>query len=158
MDYRSKIVLKIPNLYQDSFQNNYFYYNKEGNGNIVVVEKELHNFLKKLNSKMTLEEVCVKYNYKIEEINPLIDTLLKKEILYIKNENKKTEKKNNIKQISCWLHITNSCNLQCKYCYIHKHPGEMNISLFKKNKFKICRRRAYIKNKIYKRNNRILFK
>lgn len=133
MDYRSKIILKFPNLYQDSFKDKYFYYNKEGNGNIVVVEKELYNFLKKLNHNMTLNEICLKNNYKLKEINPLINTLLKKEILYVKDEFQKIDKKKKVKQLSCWLHITNSCNLQCKYCYIHKNPGEMDIKLFKKN-------------------------
>lgn len=29
--------------------------------------------------------------------------------------------------ISCWLHLTNRCNLACTYCYIHKSSGGMSI-------------------------------
>jgi uncharacterized protein len=31
--------------------------------------------------------------------------------------------------LSAWLHVTQACNLDCAYCYVHKHPGPMDAEI-----------------------------
>jgi uncharacterized protein len=31
--------------------------------------------------------------------------------------------------LSAWLHVTESCNLNCPYCYVHKRPGAMGLEV-----------------------------
>jgi uncharacterized protein len=31
--------------------------------------------------------------------------------------------------LSAWLHITEACNLNCPYCYVHKHPTTMSVEV-----------------------------
>lgn len=49
-----------------------------------------------------------------------IDLLIKKELIHPKDKpiNYLPIKKDEIKSIGVWLHITNNCNLDCNYCYI----------------------------------------
>jgi len=39
----------------------------------------------------------------------------------------------NEKTVSLWLHITNQCNLRCKYCYLHKSNENMSYEIAKKS-------------------------
>lgn len=33
------------------------------------------------------------------------------------------------KELTCWIHLTNDCNLRCKYCYIHKSSEIMSSDI-----------------------------
>ena len=36
---------------------------------------------------------------------------------------------NRIKAIGAWLHLTDRCNLNCKYCYLPHNPIDMPLDI-----------------------------
>lgn len=78
--------------------------------------------------KKTLREILNLIHSDEKKVLSGIELLLSKAIIY-----EVLEKQPTIQQKSgsfaCWLHLTNSCNLSCKYCYINKSKGEMSSSL-----------------------------
>lgn len=103
-----------------------------------VLNKALFDFL------MDPEVLLQKYpNLEIWKMWPLLDPLRKKHLLDVTHpildgvlnpteNNDHKEVQDNIRTLSCWIHLTNQCNLDCSYCYIDKSATPMSISTAEK--------------------------
>ena len=62
----------------------------------------------------------------LSELEPLAARgVLAAEVL----EGQRATATNRISRLTCWMHLTNSCNLACNYCYIRKSPGKMTYDV-----------------------------
>lgn len=131
------ILIKCKNLYSDNiFQSNscglinpyneeaFLLYNPEGSGGILVVDRIMFDIILKLDGKQKLCKIIEAYDKK-DEIIKYIEYLISKD--FIKDiSNLRINERKITNELSCWIHLTNSCNLSCDYCYIHKSPGNMD--------------------------------
>ncbi|NMB83901.1 radical SAM protein [Candidatus Roizmanbacteria bacterium] len=86
---------------------------------------------------------------KKSEIKKIIKDFLKKEIVFVDKPIGKNAIDNNpTKKISVWLHITNQCNLRCKYCFVYKTNEKMDLGLAVKSMQKIFKDAAKNKFKL----------
>lgn len=117
--------------YTEKVREHNLYYNPLGYGGITVVDAESQNLLELCDGNHTVEQIVL-LEKRLEVLEEL-KILAKKEVLNISDEFTKElhERSRSKKGISCWLHLTNSCNLACSYCYIHKSPGEMTSKIGK---------------------------
>lgn len=128
MDHFYKPI-KVSELYYDDVLGKKFLYNPKGYSGVVVVDNKTFNIVMDSNGKNTIE--CLSKKHRIQE-NKLflgIKELKKRGILLSEN---KTHVQKRKKVFDCWLHLTNTCNLSCSYCYIHKFPGSMSFETAKK--------------------------
>lgn len=74
------------------------------------------NVLKSLKEKKTIANIAEQYGLTTAEVQHIVESLEK--ILDNKNNNTKISESANSKRISrITLHVSNDCNLRCKYCY-----------------------------------------
>lgn len=108
----------------------YLLYNPEGYGGVLTVGKEIVDLIKRFDGTVDIASAIKRAGFSNEQsemVKGFVETLIKNQILVSsqKLDNKKTWKKS----LTCWLHITNDCNLRCKYCYIHKSRDDMHDSI-----------------------------
>ena len=111
----------------------YLLYNPIGYGGVLVVGKEIVDLIKLFDGTRTIDAAIKDARFNIEEAKQaekFVDILIEKQILKVDNNILKTRPWK--RELTCWLHITNDCNLDCKYCYIHKNNCNMSdIILYK---------------------------
>lgn len=121
--------LNKPNrLYLQELEDYTICYNPLGTGGIVVLDSESRRLLDLCDGNKTAREILNLIPYDEKKVLSGIELLLSKAIIYeVLEKQPALQQKNG--SFACWLHLTNSCNLSCKYCYIHKSKGEMPSSL-----------------------------
>ena len=100
--------------------------------NLIWVNKTVYMVLSSIKSGFSLQEISSKYNIKIEQLKVLSSKL---ESICCNNlpSTTKTEEASKEKELNrITLHISNDCNLRCKYCYAnggnyHQKRSLMNI-------------------------------
>lgn len=128
----------------------YLLYNPEGTSGVLSVGREIYDLIKAVDGKSSVKEIFKKLHIKEKDyitICNVITQLIENNILYVVGESNKidTEKIFN-KTLTCWLHLTNDCNLRCKYCYIHKSHSVMSDDILYPAIDKMmasCRRHGY---------------
>jgi len=105
------------------------YYNPSGYGGMTVVDTESQNLIDLCNGSNTIEQIIKLEGRPDAIVMDEINTLIEREVVSISKQQTKElhEKSRREKTFSCWLHLTNSCNLACSYCYIRKTPGNMSL-------------------------------
>jgi len=150
---KSSIPLLYKDTYTDKVGNFLLVYNPLSEKGIAVLNKEAAFLFKKIDNKKTLNEIFliakkIDPQVKISDIIRIFSDFLSAEIIYFNSQRDKGKifsKKP--KELDVWFHITNQCNLRCKYCYVWKSQDKMNketavkaikkiIADAKKHKFK----------------------
>lgn len=115
--------------YTDKIGDHQLYYNPLGYGGVTVVDSQSRGLLRLCDGKRTVEEIVRLDKREFKEVKAEIVTLANREVLTVSDQF--TRDLHSLFRskggISCWLHLTNSCNLACSYCYIHKSPGDMSL-------------------------------
>lgn len=120
----------VTDIYTDIVKDGlYLYYNRSGYGGIVTVDSELYKIICEFENGHSVDECATKYGVNEEELIAIVNSLVKKEILFV--EEKSKVKRKHSKKFDCWFHLTNECALDCSYCYIHKCKGKMNFEAAK---------------------------
>lgn len=114
-------------------------YQKKNGKELVLFNYELPNGVVLINNKaLKILELCDGIN-SIEVISKKLrirEDLLKEFLKYLDSYNIISYEDKNINNKSdrvlhCWLHITNQCNLNCRYCYINKNNIDMDFDMAK---------------------------
>lgn len=108
----------------------YLLYNPEGYGGVLTVGKEIVDLINLFDGTIDLASAIKLAGFSTDEremVKGFVEVLVENQMLVSskKIDNKKSWKK----ALTCWLHITNDCNLRCKYCYIHKSRDKMCDSI-----------------------------
>lgn len=92
---------------------------------ITVIDKLSHDILQSFNHG-TSSGNCIKHfkQYPSREVSDIITGLLDSELLYTE-KNPKVRFKNS-RDLNVWLHVTNNCNLRCRYCYVMKSRQKLS--------------------------------
>lgn len=115
--------------YTDDINGNTLYYNPFGYGGVTVVDSTTQVLLGLCNGKNTVGKI-IEFDNRFEEIaKDELDLLAEREVIKISDQFTQELHIGLWKKpkMSCWLHLTNNCNLACSYCYIHKTPGKMTL-------------------------------
>lgn len=99
------------------------------NRGIIVVEKNIKRLLRLCNGENSIKTISEKLQMESEALIKTLDVLHSKGIIFYKDETKYQCSSSDI--LDCWFHVTNKCNLKCKYCYIHKNEAFIDIELAK---------------------------
>lgn len=115
-------------IYQKKINNKIALFNYEQPSGIINVDKKALAILNLCNGQETIDSISKKLRIKKSLLISFLNKLSKYHIISFSNQIK--EEKN--KTLNCWLHITNKCNLNCRYCYINKSNNDMDFSMAKK--------------------------
>ena len=127
-------VLDKPVLLGDQFVDDVIgykvYYNPMGYGGVTVVDNESYQLIKLCDGIHSVEQIYEFCGRSLETVLHEIQDLADQEVITISDQFTKELhlKHKKSRKMSCWLHITNNCNLTCSYCYIHKSPGNMSLA------------------------------
>ncbi|MGM9848413.1 MAG: radical SAM protein [Bacilli bacterium] len=114
-------------------------YQKKDGKELVLFNYELPNGVVLINNKaLKILELC-DGNNSIEVISKKLrirEDILEEFLKYLDSYNIISYEDKNInnkpdKVLHCWLHITNQCNLNCRYCYINKNNIDMDFDVAK---------------------------
>jgi uncharacterized protein len=124
----------VSGLYRSEIKNsNILYYNPEGFGGVTVIDAEIEQILHLCDGKRSLELIAQILGVQVEGLLPKVQVLSERELLYVSNDfTAYIHQRKPSKKLACWVHLTNSCNLACGYCYIHKSSGNLTIDDGKK--------------------------
>jgi uncharacterized protein len=120
----------IEGQYTDTIEDYILYYNPLGFGGITIIDFESLVLIGLCDGKHTIKQIIAELSENApEEIITAIRTLAEREVLWISDYFTQGLHDPLIfkESISCWMHLSNSCNLACSYCYIHKSPGDMSL-------------------------------
>lgn len=123
----------IKDQFTDSIGSYTYYYNPMGYGGVTVIDSDTGKSIALCDGKLTVQDISRSTHKPLSTTLQEIQDLTEQEVVEISPEFTKqlhqSQKKK--KMLSCWLHITNSCNLRCPYCYVHKSPGNMSFETAK---------------------------
>lgn len=125
----------------------YLLYNPIGYSGVLTVGKQVVDLINMFDGNRDIKTAINDVGFNKEDAEAarrIVDLLVNKQILKSKEivSNKGEWKR----ELTCWLHITNDCNLRCKYCYIHKTHSNMPNSIIYESINKMlesCRRNDY---------------
>lgn len=115
--------------YTDDINGNTLYYNPLGYGGVTVVDGATQTMLGLCNGKNTVGRIIELDSRSPETSKNELDQLAEREVIRI-SDNFTNDLHHSLAgkgSLSCWLHLTNNCNLACSYCYIYKSPGNMSL-------------------------------
>lgn len=119
----------VISLYTEQIDRCLLVYNPESWGGVVLLTGEALAVFKLCNGRNSLEDIrgLVAGNASSEDIFQLVHTLGKAGVLKISEAfSRSIEPVRPKKEVGVWLHVTNSCNFRCSYCYIAKGGGLMS--------------------------------
>ncbi len=123
--YIDEVITVSDNPYKEDV---YLIYNPDGYGGVLVVGKEIIDIIKLCNGYNTIKQISLSVNQAYENLLTIFNLLVSKQIIYsVKTSQKNYSNKKKV--LTCWIHLTNNCNLKCKYCYIHKNSDVMSEEL-----------------------------
>ncbi len=161
---QNKLLNDIPkqyaNTYTDNVEDYQLVYNSLSKRGLSILNKAEAFYFSLIDGKRSIGDILklaqkVDKRVKIDDITQFFNHFYKSEIIYF-DESKKLNvlPVKTFNKLSIWLHITNQCNLRCKYCYVNKSLGKMSMSVaneavekiflsaskhgFKTIKFSIC--------------------
>lgn len=95
------------------------------------------NVLSSINNTSTIEEISNLNNLSIDQTKQIIEILTQKKFVSFDGNFIEYKPNNNSKTIGFWIHTTNTCNLNCSYCYIKtkkiEHMPNKTINCFYDN-------------------------
>lgn len=106
---------------------NSWYYNPLGFGGVTVVDKQSNRLIGLCDGYHFVQQIIQMDGRSNDEVMQELQILGEREVIKISDDFTK-QLRQSIKRINsfaCWMHLTNSCNLACTYCYIHKSSGSM---------------------------------
>lgn len=115
--------------YVDTIEKCKLYYNPLGHGGVTIVDMESQKLLSLCDATHTIEQIIQLDGRSKDVVIDEINTLALREVIGISEQFTQNihDHLKSTGEISCWMHLTNNCNLACSYCYIHKSPGNMSI-------------------------------
>lgn len=122
--------LLVGGQYQASNGEYSWYYNPLGFGGVTVLDQQSQLLLSLCDGQHTVQQIIQTDRRSDDEVAQDIQILGQREVVSI-SDNFTKQLRGSIKRdnsFACWMHLTNSCNLACSYCYIHKSPGDMKLS------------------------------
>lgn len=131
MTSKDTVLLKPKDLYIDQVidencnESAFLLYNPDGYGGVVVVGQEIKDFVELCDGKSTISEILSKRELPNKKMLSLVEILVQKGFL-IQNGLGTNHRSTFRRVLTCWLHITNACNLACPYCYIHRSQENMS--------------------------------
>lgn len=122
---------KTTGMYRDQIGDVALYYNPLGYGGVILVDHESQPLLDACNGLDTVDGIAASLGRTTGNVLAEINQLAKSEVVEISDEYTESvrSRKRRKPTLSCWLHLTNSCNLACTYCYIHKSRGNMSSEM-----------------------------
>ncbi len=123
---RTDVPVIVEGLYKELVEGYHLYFNPESYGGPLLLDDEAEELLQYCHGQSSVSEI--QRSIRGEKVFRTLETMAKNEIVSISLEFTESLRESARKEpsFSCWLHLTNSCNLACKYCYIHKSPGSMS--------------------------------
>jgi len=126
----------IPHLYEKTYtdivEGYLLVYQPLSRKGITVLNKSSAFLFNLINSKRTLSEIFLlaktrESGVKYSQIAGIFKDFVSSEIIYFNSlKLDKTYLFAESRMLLVWFHITNQCNLRCKYCYVWKTPEKMS--------------------------------
>ncbi len=129
----------IPNLYEMTYTDNVedylVVYNSLTKRGVQLLERAAAFYFSLIDGKRTLNDIFKMAQQEdkrivINDVIQYFNQFLKSRIIYF-DENKKLSilPRKLSSTLNVWFHITNQCNLRCKYCYIPKSSENMSMNI-----------------------------
>lgn len=122
----------FPKLYDSIYQKrngkNLVLFNYELPNGVVLINNKALEILELCDGNNSIDTIGKKLRIREDILEEFLNNLDSYNIISYKNESKKNRCN---KVLHCWLHITNNCNLNCRYCYINKNNIDMDFDMAK---------------------------
>lgn len=130
-----KSIPRLPRLaYKNKINSDYLLvFNLLSARKIAVLNKEAAFLYEMVNNKRNMEEILrqaqiedSKTNF--SDLKKIFQEFRRADIVFWRPR-RRLPKNGDVKRLAVWLHITNQCNLRCRYCYIKKTPEKMSAKI-----------------------------
>src|SRR5712691_2724308 len=101
-------------------------FNSNGRGGIAVVNELAHRIFRSAARPVTIAEVQAAWPDAADDVADIFTKLSRLDVIYPAAGQAPHPEFSDGKVLTAWLHVTNSCNLRCPYCYVHKSPEGMD--------------------------------
>ena len=98
----------------------------------MLVSQQQFAFWQALSDDMTTAEAAASAQITPAVAQILTDKMLKLGLLAPEDEKRFAKLRGDPQQLDVWVHTTNSCTLDCSYCYIKKSPEHMSLPVMER--------------------------
>lgn len=116
-------------LYSDRVGYHVACYNPDGYGGVTVLDATSARLLALCDGTRTVNELAGLDGRDLETVRSEVTTLVEREVLVASRTTtlRLHERAARPPRLSCWLHLTNRCNLACTYCYVRRAQGDTTL-------------------------------
>jgi uncharacterized protein len=120
-----------PELYTHKLGKNLVVYNPMSNHGVYVLNTGAQTVYRKINGKRNLFQIYEilqkkEHNLTYNDISKVVNQLKHCAVVYTELKVPRVICKTS-STVNTWLHITNQCNLRCKYCFVSKTSHKMSL-------------------------------
>jgi uncharacterized protein len=127
------IAKKAPEVFSVEITDGFFItVNPEKPRGHLVMNRAQHNILNAINGRTSSGEIASGCGIGQSTAETVIKWLEAKGMVSTNGASAVVAKKTAPCSLNVWVHTTNSCNLACPYCYIHKDKTHMSEAVMKK--------------------------
>lgn len=129
-----KIVYKNPDIFSYELLAGVLYVvvNPLISDGVKVLTKIQKQVLDEIDGIKNISDIAKKISLSESDIAQIFLQLQEKDFISYENSFKVFSENQNPKSINVWVHTTNSCNIACTYCYIHKDKTHMSDEVYDK--------------------------
>ncbi len=117
--------------YADKIDEHVFVYQPRSTRGLAVLNHEAAFLFGLIDGKRNLRKIWQEAkkkdeNFKFEDLEKIFNDFEEKEIIMIDGQTRRFVPTGKPRHLGVWLHLTNQCNLRCKYCYVCKSSQKMS--------------------------------
>lgn len=121
-----------------------YFYTPDTQGGVVVVSEQIASLVDSVGTASTLLELATSTGRPVAELEPTIAFLVSRGLLSSAAPTRPLVPLAGIgpapgRRAQLWFHVTNACNLRCRYCYVDKDTTGMTVDDAVRIAEKVCR-------------------
>jgi len=124
---------KDTGLYTDQLQQFVLVYNVLEMQGIGLLDAIASKILENCNGVLNVKEIASRIGVEEVYVCGVVENLWEQGIITLKRLKRVVPINRQHRKIDAWFHITNNCNLDCSYCYIHKSKDSMDWDIAKQS-------------------------
>lgn len=131
MDAHCKPV-KSTGLYVDRVLGRTVIYNPSSERGILVAGAGIRRILRYCHEGQSIGYIAKRLSLSLKDMAGIVKKMADYEILSLRGYKPALFRPENQSWIRVWVHITNACNLACRYCYVNKDGSKMDKAIVRK--------------------------
>lgn len=125
------ILHSYKDLYTTKVENKFVAFNSLSTKSVIILDPASYFVLEHINGHHSIKDIWhlaqkINHSVLLKDIKNIAEILIKHQLVYHDKPLTSKRLEGYPKSLGVWMHLTNQCNLRCKYCYVPKSNTHMS--------------------------------